>query len=46
MDNVPIYYSAMNKDFEERNKSTSGAIFPLLAKQIINERWYCMRSSI
>lgn len=37
MQNIPKYYSAINKNEHEREKSTSGAIFPLLAKRIIKE---------
>lgn len=33
----PKHYSVMNINTEERKKSSSGAIFPLLAKEVLNE---------
>lgn len=34
----PICYAAKNKDNDERMKSTSGGVFPLLAKYILKEK--------
>ena len=46
MENPPLHaqasecYAAINKDFESRFKSSSGAIFPLLAEKVIQEGGY------